>query len=340
MSPEIVMKKDHNNKIDIWCLGILLYEMLHGKPPFSANNLREIERELGSKDILIKKSLRSETKALLSGMLRSREGERLDIKGVLEHRAFNGLLEGFGRPLDKKFFGILKRNFVLNSGGGLKEKTLPDFLVKDLEKKKLEDLKNNFSYKNFDKDRQNNIFNFNNKKFINSEPTKTLNNKNFIKKITNIHENKNSINSKKNKIENNSKSLNTIFPIKINLQKEKIPTRNNLNSINSNYKTQFLNHLGEITPIKLNDNLSNDFSFGKFSFNKKNIQKNLNKEIKVLDIDKNLQKEKKVIKYNLENNFYTKRNNSLKNIFFHSEKKKNNFEKNFKNKTNEGKKKN
>lgn len=30
MSPEILEKKKHTNKVDIWCLGILLYEMLHG----------------------------------------------------------------------------------------------------------------------------------------------------------------------------------------------------------------------------------------------------------------------------------------------------------------------
>ena len=31
MSPEILDNMGHNHKVDIWCLGILLYEMLHGK---------------------------------------------------------------------------------------------------------------------------------------------------------------------------------------------------------------------------------------------------------------------------------------------------------------------
>lgn len=46
MSPEIVNKIGHNFKIDVWCLGILYYEMLHGKPPFAANSLGEIKKSL------------------------------------------------------------------------------------------------------------------------------------------------------------------------------------------------------------------------------------------------------------------------------------------------------
>lgn len=34
MSPEIVYKSSHTSKVDIWCLGMLLYEMLHGDSPF------------------------------------------------------------------------------------------------------------------------------------------------------------------------------------------------------------------------------------------------------------------------------------------------------------------
>lgn len=31
MSPEILDNSGHTNKVDVWCLGILLYEMLHGE---------------------------------------------------------------------------------------------------------------------------------------------------------------------------------------------------------------------------------------------------------------------------------------------------------------------
>lgn len=65
MSPEIVYLKKHNEKVDIWCIGILLYEMLHGHPPFSAETMQQIKREFKNKNIKINKNLQKETKDLL-----------------------------------------------------------------------------------------------------------------------------------------------------------------------------------------------------------------------------------------------------------------------------------
>ena len=38
MAPEMVKGLPHDYKLDIWCLGILLYEMLHGYAPFKGNS--------------------------------------------------------------------------------------------------------------------------------------------------------------------------------------------------------------------------------------------------------------------------------------------------------------
>ena len=35
LSPEMIMGTGHDSKLDIWTVGILIYELLHGKPPFS-----------------------------------------------------------------------------------------------------------------------------------------------------------------------------------------------------------------------------------------------------------------------------------------------------------------
>lgn len=35
LAPEMLMEKGHNEKLDVWTLGVLLYEILVGHPPFT-----------------------------------------------------------------------------------------------------------------------------------------------------------------------------------------------------------------------------------------------------------------------------------------------------------------
>lgn len=38
MAPEMIEDRPHDVSLDLWCLGILLYELLHGRAPFSGKN--------------------------------------------------------------------------------------------------------------------------------------------------------------------------------------------------------------------------------------------------------------------------------------------------------------
>ena len=38
LAPEMINKSGHGHSIDLWNLGILIYELLTGSPPFEAKN--------------------------------------------------------------------------------------------------------------------------------------------------------------------------------------------------------------------------------------------------------------------------------------------------------------
>jgi serine/threonine protein kinase len=53
MSPEVVNKVNYNENVDIWSLGILLYEMIYGNTPFNAKTHEEIMYRIKNKEISI-----------------------------------------------------------------------------------------------------------------------------------------------------------------------------------------------------------------------------------------------------------------------------------------------
>lgn len=42
MAPEILLKKSYDASVDLWSVGVILYECLFGKAPYSSKNLAEL----------------------------------------------------------------------------------------------------------------------------------------------------------------------------------------------------------------------------------------------------------------------------------------------------------
>ena len=96
MAPEILMRCGHGRAVDWWSLGTLMYDMLSGGPPFSADcRKKTIEKILRAK-LTFPPYLTSDARSLLRGLLRKNVVERLgasseDALEVQRHSFFRNV---------------------------------------------------------------------------------------------------------------------------------------------------------------------------------------------------------------------------------------------------------
>lgn len=69
MPPEMIENGQHNHTLDVWGLGILLYELLHGHAPYQATEYVSMKRLLEHGKIKYRKGLPDDVKDLIYAML-------------------------------------------------------------------------------------------------------------------------------------------------------------------------------------------------------------------------------------------------------------------------------
>lgn len=77
MSPEILNEQGHDEGVDWWALGILLFELASGKPPFSSKNLDKIAEEIKFEELPMKSYFSKELVSLLTGLTNKNPAKRL-----------------------------------------------------------------------------------------------------------------------------------------------------------------------------------------------------------------------------------------------------------------------
>ena len=105
MDPTILRKLNHidNNvsgydeKVDIWSLGTLCYEMLIGKATFDANNMRELVKKIETGEYTIPTTLSKEVVSFLNAMLQYDSKIRLSADELSRHYFLTKNIKDFTR---------------------------------------------------------------------------------------------------------------------------------------------------------------------------------------------------------------------------------------------------
>jgi len=90
-APEIIKSEKYNGtKVDIWCMGIILYVFLVGKLPFKAPVIADLFEKILAGDYTIPDFLSNESKDLIKSMLCLNAENRITMEQIINHKWVQG----------------------------------------------------------------------------------------------------------------------------------------------------------------------------------------------------------------------------------------------------------
>ncbi|CAF0749101.1 unnamed protein product [Adineta ricciae] len=85
LPPEMLNGNGYDEKIDLWCLGVLTYEMIIGKPPFDSQTQHETIRMIRSIELTFPTGTSPDLRDVITKLLRRNPSDRLPLKDVAQH---------------------------------------------------------------------------------------------------------------------------------------------------------------------------------------------------------------------------------------------------------------
>ena len=85
-SPEMLLKKGYDTRVDIWAIGILIFELMVGRPPFKSDAQHSMEDNIVHLRINWPNTMNLLAKNLISKLLKLEPDQRPTLKEILEHQ--------------------------------------------------------------------------------------------------------------------------------------------------------------------------------------------------------------------------------------------------------------
>ena len=88
LAPEMIKEIGHDEHLDIWCIGILLFELLTGNVPFKGKDIESLNNNILSLKIVWPKDISNTAKNLILKILKRDPGDRISLVDMLKHPFF------------------------------------------------------------------------------------------------------------------------------------------------------------------------------------------------------------------------------------------------------------
>ena len=262
IAPEMLSKKGHDTRVDIWSIGVLMFELLAGYSPFVAKSNQDLYLNIKKLKIQWPKDMPPLAKNLIGKILRLNPSDRPSLEEILNHQWFKQtkmikpLLENklntkkdllVFHMLNEPTEQILERiNNLLNLSGKDADNTNAKNIIKENPDSENVIKKNNIM-KQIKANKNNNNNNKENKnKIEETQGKETPGNNNEIKK-----EEKNNSEKKQNK-DDTSFNENTVTGINVSKEQKDLLLLENagLKKDNELYKTKLLSMENELRNLK------------------------------------------------------------------------------------------
>jgi len=145
LAPEIINNTGHDEHVDIWCIGILLFELIVGRPPFSGETEQIIRYNIMKMRINWPNNIDRDAADLISRILKYNPEERISLEQMLLHPFFTKFFPNAISSLIKPDRSIQYSVFIVSKHNPLTWNPIHNQINNTIETKSYENNHNNYS---------------------------------------------------------------------------------------------------------------------------------------------------------------------------------------------------
>ena len=119
LAPEIINKQGHDEHVDIWCIGVLLFELIAGYSPWAGDDVQTVRYNILRLKIRWPSNMDRDAMDLISKILKYNPEERLTLRQMLAHPFFTRYFPNAASCLIRPDTSIQYKVFIVSKDNPL-----------------------------------------------------------------------------------------------------------------------------------------------------------------------------------------------------------------------------